>query len=35
MNEWREDMKTMLIETGANIKTTVFLFTDNQIKVEG
>lgn len=28
-------MKTMLIETGANVKTTVFLFTDNQIKVEG
>ena len=35
MQEWREDMKTMLIETGANVKTTVFLFTDNQIKVEG
>lgn len=29
MPEWREDMKTMLMETGANVKTTVFLFTDN------
>jgi hypothetical protein len=35
MQEFREDMRTMLIETGGNVKTTVFLFTDNQIKVEG
>lgn len=28
MAEFREDMKTMLIETGGNVKTTVFLFTD-------
>ncbi len=35
MAEFREDMKTMLIETGGNVKTTVFLFTDNQIKTEG
>lgn len=35
MGEWREDMKQLLMETGAVVKTTVLLFTDNQIKVEG
>lgn len=31
--EWREDLKKLLIRTGAEGKRTVFLFSDNQIKV--
>ena len=32
-NEWREDLKKLLIRAGAEGKRTVFLFSDNQIKV--
>lgn len=31
--EWREDLKKLLIRAGAEGKRTVFLFSDNQIKV--
>ena len=33
-NEWREDLKKLLIKAGAEGKDTVFLFSDNQIKDE-
>ncbi|XP_037363374.1 dynein axonemal heavy chain 3 isoform X2 [Talpa occidentalis] len=33
-NEWREDLKTIMLQVGVNTKRTVFLFTDNQIKDE-
>ncbi|KAK3717325.1 hypothetical protein QZH41_011557, partial [Actinostola sp. cb2023] len=33
-NEWREDLKKVLIKTGVDGKQTVFLFSDNQIKEE-
>ncbi|XP_031567893.1 dynein heavy chain 3, axonemal-like [Actinia tenebrosa] len=33
-NEWREDIKKMLIKAGVDGKPTVFLFSDNQIKEE-
>ena len=33
--EWREDLKKLLIRAGAEGKRTVFLFSDNQIKVRG
>lgn len=33
-NEWREDVKKMLIKAGVDGKATVFLFSDNQIKEE-
>ncbi|KAI8840277.1 hypothetical protein BC829DRAFT_446998 [Chytridium lagenaria] len=33
-NEWREDIKKMLISAGAENKNTVFLFPDTQIKEE-
>merc|ERR1712228_315475 len=33
-NEWREDMKRLLMQTGIEEKNTVFLFSDNQIVME-
>ncbi|XP_018647275.1 dynein heavy chain, putative [Schistosoma mansoni] len=33
-NEWREDLKTLLRQAGAEGKNTVFLMTDSQIKEE-
>ena len=33
--EWREDLKKLLVRAGAEGKRTVFLFSDNQIKVRG
>ena len=33
-NEWREDMKLLLMQTGLEEKQTAFLFSDNQIIVE-
>ena len=33
-NEWREDMKSLLMQTGLEEKNTVFLFSDNQIVME-
>ncbi|XP_033631251.1 dynein heavy chain 3, axonemal-like [Asterias rubens] len=33
-NEWREDVKKLLLKSGAEGKQTVFLFSDNQIKDE-
>jgi len=35
MQEWREDVKTLLRMSGGKGKATVFLFTDVQIKEEG
>jgi len=35
MEAFREDMKKMLVQAGANGEHTVFLFTDSQIKDEG
>ena len=34
MQEWREDLKTMMRQTGKNANPTTFLFTDTQIKME-
>lgn len=34
LNEFREDLKTMLREAGGNGKDTVFLFTEGQMKME-
>jgi dynein heavy chain len=34
MTEWREDLKTVLKMAGAQLKPTVFLFSDTQIKRE-
>ncbi|XP_064624417.1 dynein axonemal heavy chain 3-like [Lineus longissimus] len=34
VNEWREDLKKLLIKAGAEGKNIVFLFSDNQIKDE-
>ncbi|CAO2638081.1 Dynein axonemal heavy chain 7, partial [Lemmus lemmus] len=34
MNEWREDMKTLLRSVGMRGQKTVFLITDTQIKEE-
>lgn len=33
-SEWRDDLKALLLSAGADGKTTVFLFGDNQIKDE-
>eukprot|EP00795_Rhopilema_esculentum_P009610 gene9610-17369_t len=33
-NEWRDDLKKVLIKSGVDGKRTVFLFSDNQIKEE-
>lgn len=33
-NEWREDLKRLLTTAGGDGKSTVFLFTDTQIKLE-
>eukprot|EP00794_Sanderia_malayensis_P008808 gene8808-9750_t len=33
-NEWRDDLKKVLIKSGTDGKRTVFLFSDNQIKEE-
>jgi len=33
-NEWRDDLKKVLIKSGVEGKRTVFLFSDNQIKEE-
>ncbi|XP_043945444.1 dynein axonemal heavy chain 3 [Protopterus annectens] len=33
-NEWRDDVKKVMLKTGAEGKFTVFLFSDNQIKDE-
>nr|XP_006820578.1 PREDICTED: dynein heavy chain 3, axonemal-like [Saccoglossus kowalevskii] len=33
-SEWREDIKKLMVKTGAEGKQTVFLFSDNQIKDE-
>ncbi|XP_006876041.1 PREDICTED: dynein heavy chain 3, axonemal [Chrysochloris asiatica] len=33
-NEWREDLKKIMLQVGVAIKSTVFLFADNQIKDE-
>ncbi|XP_030740234.2 dynein axonemal heavy chain 3 [Echinops telfairi] len=33
-NEWREDLKKIMLQVGVAIKNTVFLFADNQIKDE-
>ncbi|XP_029639148.1 dynein heavy chain 3, axonemal-like isoform X2 [Octopus sinensis] len=33
-NEWKEDLKKLLLRTGCNAKPHVFLFSDNQIKDE-
>ncbi|ETO33002.1 Dynein heavy chain family protein [Reticulomyxa filosa] len=33
-NEWREDVKKVLLQSGIDEKPTVFLFTDNQIVAE-
>ncbi|XP_044007935.1 dynein axonemal heavy chain 3 [Aphidius gifuensis] len=33
-NEWREDLKKLLLKIGCDGKSTVFLFADNQIKDE-
>lgn len=35
MNEWREDLKRVLKESGGKGKGTTFLFTEGQIKEEG
>ena len=35
MQEWREDIKTLLIESGGEAKATSFVFTDSQIKEDG
>ena len=35
MTEWREDLKTVLIEAGAGDRPLVFLFSDTQIAKEG
>ncbi|KAK5645094.1 hypothetical protein RI129_006394 [Pyrocoelia pectoralis] len=35
MNEWRDDIKQVLKESGGRGKNTVFLFTEGQIKEEG
>ena len=35
MQEWREDIRSLLKQTGGKGTTTVFLFTDVQIKEEG
>ncbi|KAG5675131.1 hypothetical protein PVAND_005060 [Polypedilum vanderplanki] len=34
LNEFRDDLKTMLKEAGGNGRDSVFLFSDNQIKME-
>ncbi|XP_026560379.1 dynein heavy chain 3, axonemal [Pseudonaja textilis] len=34
MNEWREDVKKVMLQSGVANKSTVFLFCDNQIKDE-
>lgn len=33
-NEWRDDLKRLLIKAGCDAKPIVFLFSDNQIKQE-
>uniref|UniRef100_A0A8C2VP56 Dynein axonemal heavy chain 3 n=1 Tax=Chinchilla lanigera TaxID=34839 RepID=A0A8C2VP56_CHILA len=33
-NDWREDLKKIMLQVGVASKSTVFLFTDNQIKDE-
>ncbi|KAG8513614.1 Dynein heavy chain 3, axonemal [Galemys pyrenaicus] len=33
-NEWREDLKKIMLQVGVHTKRTVFLFADNQIKDE-
>ncbi|KAM5227717.1 LOW QUALITY PROTEIN: dynein axonemal heavy chain 3 [Ctenodactylus gundi] len=33
-NDWREDLKKIMLQVGVAAKSTVFLFTDNQIKDE-
>ncbi|XP_073915702.1 dynein axonemal heavy chain 3 isoform X2 [Castor canadensis] len=33
-NDWREDLKKIMLQAGVAIKSTVFLFADNQIKDE-
>ncbi|GAB1599972.1 hypothetical protein Ahia01_000274700 [Argonauta hians] len=33
-NEWKDDLKKLLLRTGCNAKPHVFLFSDNQIKDE-
>lgn len=35
MQEWRDDVKNLLIQCGGKGNTTTFLFTDVQIKEEG
>lgn len=35
MNEWREDLKTVLLKAGKDCKPSVFLFSDTQIVKEG
>jgi dynein heavy chain, axonemal len=34
MNDWREDLKKVLTKAGGEGKPTVFLFSDNQLKME-
>nr|XP_034492395.1 dynein heavy chain 3, axonemal [Marmota flaviventris] len=33
-NDWREDLKKIMLQVGVAVKSTVFLFADNQIKDE-
>ena len=33
-NDWREDLKKIMLQVGVATKSTVFLFADNQIKDE-
>ncbi|XP_040611383.1 dynein heavy chain 3, axonemal [Mesocricetus auratus] len=33
-NDWREDLKKIMLQSGVAMKSTVFLFADNQIKDE-
>jgi len=34
LNEWRDNLKTILIESGGKNRSTVFLFAEGQIKEE-
>lgn len=34
VNEWREDLRTVLRRAGSDGTSTVFLFSDNQLKDE-
>lgn len=34
LNEWKDDLKTVLLESGGKNRSTVFLFAEGQIKEE-